>query len=193
MFFVVSFSFFFHFIIELQGTIITLLIGLLLVAWGLVTIVVPIYDFVLMERLRMQPGLPPFQEWVKPSPEVRLNVYIFSVENPDAFLNGTDEKLRLIEIGPIVYQEHLHHQNIEFHENSTLSYTANRRLEFLEDQNEPGILDRIILVPNFVLLVTKIQCQYNATLFNSKLLMLRINRTSNYRESTVLRMEENSY
>lgn len=101
----------------------------------------------------MQPGLPPYEEWVIPSPEVRLSVYIFSVDNPDAFLNGTDEKLRLIEIGPIVYREHLHHKNVQFHQNSTLSYTAARHLEFLEDQNEPGILDRVILVPNFVLLV----------------------------------------
>lgn len=136
-----------------QGTIITITLGLGLVAWGLVTIIIPIYDFVLIERLKMQPGLPPYEQWVIPSPEVRLSVYIFSVENPDAFLNGTDEKLRLIEIGPIVYREHLHHQNVVHHENSTLSYTAARRVEFLEDLNEPGILDRHIYVPNFVLLV----------------------------------------
>lgn len=141
---------------EIQGTIITLLLGLGLFAWGLVTIVVPIYDFVLNERLKMQPGFPPFEQWVIPSPEVRLSVYIWSVENPCAFLNGTDEKLRLIEIGPIVYREYLHHKNVVFHDNSTLSYTAARRLEFLEDQNEPGILDRVILVPNFVLLVIEI-------------------------------------
>lgn len=101
----------------------------------------------------MQPGLPPFDQWVIPSPEVRVSVYIFSVDNPDAFLNGTDDKLRFIEIGPIVYREHLHHKNVVFHENSTLSYTAARHIEFLEDQNEAGILDRQILVPNFVLLV----------------------------------------
>ncbi|XP_055312285.1 scavenger receptor class B member 1-like isoform X2 [Sitodiplosis mosellana] len=135
-------------------TIITLLIGLLLFAWGLVTLAVPIYDFVLVQRLRMQPGLPPYEEWVIPTPEVRLSVYIFSVENPDTFLDGTDEKLRLIEIGPIVYREILHHENVKFHENSTLSYSANRWVEFLEDQNEPGILQRVILVPNFVLLAT---------------------------------------
>lgn len=104
----------------------------------------------------MRPGFPPFDLWVVPSPEVRLSVYIFSVENPDAFLNGTDDKLRLIEIGPIVYREHLHHKNVVFHDNSTLSYTAARRVEFLEDQNEPGILDRRIYVPNFVLLVNNI-------------------------------------
>lgn len=138
----------------MQGTIITLWLGLGLVAWGLVTIVIPIYDFVLVERLKMQPGLPPFEQWVIPMPEVRLSVYIFSVENPDAFLNGTDEKLRLIEIGPIVYREYLHHKDIVFHDNSTLTYRAERHIEFVEDQNEPGILDRIILVPNFVLLVS---------------------------------------
>lgn len=157
LFFLFLFSQFFLYLfslhIELQGTITTILIGLLLFAWGLVTIVLPIYEFVLVERLRMQPGLPPFEEWVKPSPEVLLSVYIFSVENPYTFLNGTDEKLKLIEIGPIVYKEHLHHQNVEFHENSTLSYTAHRTLEFLEDRNEPDILNRVILVPNFVLLV----------------------------------------
>lgn len=102
----------------------------------------------------MDPGLPPFEMWVKPSPEVRLSVYIFTVENGDAFLNGTDEKLRLKEIGPIIYREYLHHKNIEFHDNSTLSYTAARHVEFLEDQNEPDILNRTILVPNFVILVS---------------------------------------
>ncbi|XP_031632460.1 lysosome membrane protein 2-like [Contarinia nasturtii] len=136
-------------------TITTILIGLLLLAWGLVTIVLPIYDFVLIERLKMQPGLPPFEEWRTPSPEVLLRVYIFSVENPAAFLNKTDDKLKLKEIGPIVYKEHLQHRNVEFHrENSTLSYTAHRDVEFLEDRNEPGILNRTILVPNFVLLAT---------------------------------------
>lgn len=120
---------------------------------GLMTIVVPIYDFVLSSRLQMIPGHPSFEQWVKPSPEVRLSVYIFTVENGDAFLNGTDEKLRLKEIGPIIYREHLHHQNIVHHDNSTLSYTAARHIEFLEDQNEPGILNRTILVPNFVVLV----------------------------------------
>lgn len=123
--------------------------------WGLVTIALPVYDFVRIERLNMRPGLPPYEQWVIPSPEVRLSVYIFSAENPEAFLNGTDEKLRLIEIGPIVYREHLHHKNVVFHENSTLSYTAARRVEFLEDQNEPGILDRRIYVPNFILLVNQ--------------------------------------
>lgn len=126
----------------------------MLIAIGFLTIVMPISDFVLISRLRMDPGLPPFEQWVKPKPEVRLSVYIFGVENADAFLNGTDAALRLTEIGPVVYREHLHHTHIEHHDNSTLSYTAERHIEFLADQNEPGILNRTILVPNFVVLAT---------------------------------------
>lgn len=102
----------------------------------------------------MDDGFPPFEQWVKPMPEVRLSVYIFSVENAEAFLNGTDDILRMKEIGPIVYREHLHHTKIERHPNSTLSYTAERHVEFLTDENEPDILNRTILVPNFVILAT---------------------------------------
>lgn len=118
------------------------------------TVVMPIYDFVLVTRLRMDAGFPPFEQWVNPMPEVRLRVYIFTVENAESFLNGSDNILRVEEVGPIVYREYLHHTNIERHENSTLSYTAERHIEFMDDQNEPNILNRTILVPNFVLLAT---------------------------------------
>lgn len=136
-----------------KGSITYLSFGLTLLTAGITTIAFPIYDLVLEERLKMQPGLPPYEQWVIPQPEVRLRVFIFEADNPNEFLNGTDEKLRLREIGPIVYREHVHHKDVIFHKNSTLSYTAARRIEFLEDQNEPDILNRTILVPNFVVLV----------------------------------------
>lgn len=131
-----------------------LLLGIFLLTIGIVTFIYPIYDFVLTERLKMIPGFPPFEQWVSPAPEVKLRVFIFTVENADAFLAGTDEKLKLKEIGPIVYREYLRHENVVFHENSTLSYTANRHVEFLPDENEPGILNKTITVPNFVILVS---------------------------------------
>lgn len=136
-------------------TAIKLVIGCALIAAGVRTVVVPIYDFVLAHRLQMSPALPPYHMWLKPSPVVRLNLYIFTAQNAEAFLNGTDAKLRLKEIGPIVYREHLEHVDVVFHSNSTLSYTAVRHLEFLEDENEPGILNRTIFVPNFIILVSK--------------------------------------
>lgn len=111
-------------------------------------------DILLTERTRMRPGLPPYEMWATPEPIVRLSVHIFTVVNVAEFLNGTDTKLRLKEFGPIVFRETLEHTDIEFHEhNSTMSYTAVRFAEFLEDENEPGILNQTITVPNFAALV----------------------------------------
>lgn len=102
----------------------------------------------------MTPGLPPYELWTTPKPTVRLGVHIFTVVNAAEFLNGTDTKLRLKDFGPIVYRETLEHIDIEFHEhNSSMSYTAVRYAEFLEDENEPGILNQTITIPNFAALV----------------------------------------
>lgn len=48
-------------------------------------------------------GLPPFEWWKTPPDAVLMNVYIFNYTNSEAFLNGTDDKLKVEEIGPIVY------------------------------------------------------------------------------------------
>lgn len=110
------------------------------------------------ERTQMRPGLPAYDMWINPVPEVLMSVHIFTIENPDEFLAGTDTKLRIKDLGPIVYREHLRHTDIVFHpENSTMTYTANRVVEFVEDYNEPGILNRSIIVPNFAALVRRRQ------------------------------------
>lgn len=121
---------------------------------GILTIEFPLYDLVLTERTKMPPGLPGFDIWVKPEPEVRLSVYIFAIENAEAFLNGTDTKIKLKEIGPIIYKENLSHEDVAFFKNnSTMSYTAVRNAEFLPNANLPGILNETITVPNFAILV----------------------------------------
>lgn len=128
-------------------------IGVVSLLFGLFTVHYDLYEFALNERMRMTPGLPPYNLWVTPKPNITMRMFIFTVENPEAFRNGTDDKLRLKEVGPIVYREHLHHSDVEINENSTLSYTPKRWLEFLPEHNEEGILNKTIIVPNFSLLV----------------------------------------
>lgn len=89
--------------------------------FGFLSIKFTLTDLILNERIKMKPGYPSHDLWLDPQPEVRLNVYIFTVENADAFLNGTDSKIKIKEIGPIVYREFLQHRDVVFHENSTLS------------------------------------------------------------------------
>lgn len=49
-------------------------------------------------------GLPAYEWWKNPPDEVLLRVYIFNITNSEEFLNGTDARLRLQEVGPIVFK-----------------------------------------------------------------------------------------
>uniref|UniRef100_A0A1B0CMS0 Plasma membrane glycoprotein cd36 n=1 Tax=Lutzomyia longipalpis TaxID=7200 RepID=A0A1B0CMS0_LUTLO len=142
-----------QFSVRCLSTIIFLSIGLTFIIAGIVATKISIRDLMLDEKLRMRPLLPPYQWWKNPQPIVRLRLFIFDVINHEEFLKGEDEVLKMREIGPIVYREHLRHENITFHsENDTMSFTAVRSVEFLEDENEPGILNRTIIVPNLSIL-----------------------------------------
>lgn len=93
--------------------------------FGILTIKFPLFDTVLMERLQMSPMYPSFFWWKIPEPEVLLKAHIFNITNSVEFIAGRDKKLKLQEIGPIVFREILEHSDIEFHEeNSTMSYTG---------------------------------------------------------------------
>lgn len=93
--------------------------GLTFITLGLLSIKITLTDIVLTKRLEMRG--PIYELWLNPEPELRLNVYIFTVENANEFLNGIDSKIKIKEIGPVVYREYLQHEDVVFHENSTLS------------------------------------------------------------------------
>lgn len=88
---------------------------------GLLSVQFTLTDLILTERLKMRPWSPDYKLWLNPQPEILLKAYIFTVENAKEFLSGADSKIKLKEIGPIVYREHLQHQNVVHHDNSTLS------------------------------------------------------------------------
>jgi hypothetical protein len=102
--------------------------------------------------MKFLPIYPNFIWWKNPIPEVLLKVYVFNITNADDFIAGRDKKLKLQEIGPIVFQEIAQNDDIKFHnENSTMSYTVSRRIVFKESANIDGILNQTIVVPNMAL------------------------------------------
>ncbi|KAJ8916567.1 hypothetical protein NQ315_000211 [Exocentrus adspersus] len=127
--------------------------GVLLITWGVVTIFYKPYDMFMDQRIQMTPGLPPYEWWLDPPEEVLLKVYLFNVTNAEEFLNGTEPKLRLAEVGPIVYREKLTHTNPTFNDNGTFTYTANRTAIYLPELNTID-LNATVVMPNLgVLLV----------------------------------------
>lgn len=104
--------------------------------------------------LEMRPFSPIFPIWTDPPHVITISVNIFEAVNHEEFLASDDPnvKLEMRDIGAVVYREHIKHVNVSHNDNGTLSYTTVRHVEFLEDRNEPGILNRTIVVPNFGLI-----------------------------------------
>lgn len=82
-----------------------------------------------------------------------MKIHIFNITNSEEFISGRDEKLKFEEISPVVFQEILEHKDVVFHpDNSTLSYTVERRIVFKESANDKGILNRTVVIPNLAAL-----------------------------------------
>ena len=71
--------------------------------WGISSLIWTPFYILMRERLRMTPGLPAYEWWKNPPDEVLFKTYIFNVTNSEEFLNNTDTKLNLAEIGPLVF------------------------------------------------------------------------------------------
>lgn len=142
-----------HFYDTLLGVFTLVFLSITNILCGIFLLKYSIYEFLMEDRLRMRPGLPAYEFWKNPEPEVIVKMHVFNITNSDGFLNGTDSKIKLEEVGPIVYREILRHTDVVFNGNSTLSYTATKTLVYKHESNRPGILNETIIVPNMATLV----------------------------------------
>lgn len=45
-----------------------------------------------------------YKLWEKPPLEVLISIFIFNITNAEEFLSGQNDKLKVVEVGPYVYQ-----------------------------------------------------------------------------------------
>ncbi|XP_011297796.1 scavenger receptor class B member 1-like [Fopius arisanus] len=102
-------------------------------------------------KLTMTPTSTVYLTWKKPPIGVYIKVYIFNITNPEAFLAG-QEKLKVEEIGPYVYQEVLENTKVVWHDNGTISYTPKRTVYFVPEKSRSNPVDDIVNVPNVPML-----------------------------------------
>lgn len=123
-----------------------------------------IYDIqfeLIKEHTRFRDGFPSQSHWEYPSAG-RLKCFFFDFKNLESFLNGTDAKIEVEEVGPASFIVGMKHSNITHHpENSTISYRKLRyhSLVFDEEASAPGILNRTLTVPNYIILATAAKLQ----------------------------------
>lgn len=133
---------------------ILLLVGTVSLLVGCALLTCSPYEWIMEDFLEMRTFSPIFLLWKEPPHIITFSINIFQAVNHEEFLASDDPnvKLEMKDIGRVLYREHIKHVNVSHHDNGTMSYTTVRYLEFLEDQNEPGILNRTVIVPNFGLI-----------------------------------------
>ncbi|XP_055921503.1 lysosome membrane protein 2-like [Eupeodes corollae] len=133
-----------------------LLLGLTSITLGILSIFYDYQEVALNERIKVRPWLPAYEMWRHPSAsgvDIGIKMYLFAAENPYEFLSNSSAKLKLKEIGPIVYKKILRQENIKFHnENSTMTYSSVFDIVFDEERTAAGILNQTITVVNPMLL-----------------------------------------
>ncbi|XP_058458558.1 scavenger receptor class B member 1-like [Malaya genurostris] len=126
-------------------------LGLIFIAMGCTVVVLNPTDLIVTNMLSMYEGSYLHRLWKKPPLDVFISIYVFNVTNADAFLRG-EEKLRLVEVGPYVYQEYLENHNSTFNANGTLSFTPVRRQKFILERSVSDPRSDLIIMPNIALL-----------------------------------------
>ncbi|XP_077289013.1 scavenger receptor class B member 1-like [Arctopsyche grandis] len=134
------------------GSYVKLCFGIIFFSIGILTLIYTPFDFLMRERLRMLPGLPAYEWWLKPPDNVFFKIHIFNVTNSERFLMKLDSKLNFNEVGPIVYKEILEHTNVVFNDGDTMTYTANRSLKFVPEYNTHIDLNATLYFPNLAVL-----------------------------------------
>lgn len=52
--------------------------------------------------------------WLRPPVDPIIKVYVFNYTNIDEYLNGSDAKIKVQEVGPYAYREHIEKVNVRF-------------------------------------------------------------------------------
>lgn len=150
----IQYFLFFRIKLPSKGFLVLVVAGICSLSVGCALMYYSVYDWILRDFLEMRSFSPMYPIWIDPPHLITFSVNIFEAVNPDEFLASNDPnvKLELRDVGPIVFREHMKNVNVTRHDNDTISFTVVRYPEFLEDHNEPGILNRTILVPNLGLI-----------------------------------------
>nr|XP_031841755.1 scavenger receptor class B member 1-like [Nomia melanderi] len=102
-------------------------------------------------KLQMTPNSLVFDLWKKPPIDIFIKVYVFNITNSEEFLRG-EEKLKVAETGPYVYQEILENHNVTWYDNNTISYHPRRTILFVPEMSSGDPKADMLYVPNIPML-----------------------------------------
>ncbi|XP_075976284.1 scavenger receptor class B member 1-like [Anticarsia gemmatalis] len=130
-----------------------LLLGIAsLVVPVLIIVIDPIHTIV-NYNLRLGKGSMLYNILVNEFKAAQLSIYIFNITNGDRFLAGQDQKIKVEEVGPFVFQEYHWYENVEVTEDGLeMSMDPKYRADFVAEKSIAHPKDMNLTLPNLPLL-----------------------------------------
>ncbi|XP_075988798.1 scavenger receptor class B member 1-like isoform X1 [Anticarsia gemmatalis] len=129
-----------------------LMLGFFALSSGCFILFLKPYDFFFSQKAVLSDGGEIFEMWRKPEVELYLKVYLFNVTNAEEYMAGTDDKVKVKEVGPYVYRESLEHKITKFNDNNTLSAVPVHPLSWVEELSEGNQENDTLYLVNIALL-----------------------------------------
>lgn len=119
--------------------------GSLLVVSGAVMVVFwpAIFDSQLQRMMILSPDSMSFSIWRETPIPMFLEIFFFNISNVNEILSGTAEKIKVVEMGPYVFQESHTKVNLTWNDNSTLTFYNQRFWHFRPEMSAGSIGDNI--------------------------------------------------
>lgn len=128
------------------------LLGFILLGVGFAIVFLHPYDLIYRWKLLLSNRGEIYEMWRKPEVKLYTRVFLFNVTNAEEFMAGTDDKIKVKEVGPFVYREALEHSNVTFNDNGTLSSIPRHPLMWEEELSMGNKEDDILFLPHIALL-----------------------------------------
>lgn len=108
----------------------------------------------IVENLVLRNGSKSLEWWIDSPIKPLLKVHIFNYTNIDEILRGSDEKIKVEDVGPYVYEETLQRVKLTYLDGNKITFYENRTQKFLK-QFTPSHLSEEdnVYVPNIPLIL----------------------------------------
>ena len=89
-------------------------------------------------KLVIKPNSPIYRQWISPTVPVRMQFFVFNVENPLEMKQG--EQPYVTQKGPYCYRVHQLRKNITWNDNSTVSFNKFTKYIFSAECSSPRVM-----------------------------------------------------
>ncbi|EDW49298.1 lysosome membrane protein 2 [Drosophila sechellia] len=111
------------------------------------------YNNTILENLILAENSDTANSWLNPDPkyDTLLKAHIFHYPNIDDYLAGRADKIKVVDVGPLTYQEHTVKDEVSFNKNFTVSFRDRKSYKFLPEKSSIGEHE-VVRVPNVPLI-----------------------------------------